>query len=44
MDGETPPNPMDSIRDAIYAPLVFPNNIDPLLGNDYMKYLPRFDN
>jgi hypothetical protein len=44
MVGETPPNPMDAIRDARYAPLVLPNNIHPLRGNYYMKYLPRFDN
>jgi hypothetical protein len=32
------------LRVAIYEPLVLPNNIHPLLENDYMKYLPRFDN
>ena len=44
MVGATPPNPMDAIRTARYAPLVFPNNLHPLQGNDYMKYLRRFDN
>jgi hypothetical protein len=42
--GAPPPNPMDVIVVARYAPLVLPNNIHPLPGNDYMKYLPRFDN
>jgi hypothetical protein len=44
MAGATPPNPMDVIRASRYPPLVFPNNLHPLPGNDYMKYLPRFDN
>jgi hypothetical protein len=44
MAGATPPNPMDVMRAYRYAPLVFPNNLHPLPVNDYMKYLPRFDN
>ena len=45
MVGATPPNPLDAIRTARYAPLVLPNNLQyPLPSNDYMKYLPRFDN
>jgi hypothetical protein len=30
MVGATPPNPMDAIRAARYAPLVLPNNLHPL--------------
>jgi hypothetical protein len=44
MVGAAPPNPMDAIRVARYAPLVLPNNLHPLPTTDYMKYLPRFDN
>ena len=44
MAGATPPNPMDVIRVERYALLLFPNNLHPLPENDYMNYLPRFDN
>jgi hypothetical protein len=44
MAGATPPNLMDAIRASRYGPLVLPNNLHSLRENDYMKYLPSFDN
>lgn len=41
MDNQ-PPNKMDAIIAAKYAPLVMPQNLNPFLA-DYLKYIPRFN-
>jgi hypothetical protein len=38
-----PPNKMDVIIVARYAPLVLPQNLNSFPTRDYMKYLPRFN-
>jgi hypothetical protein len=43
MDGvNPPPNRMDSIVAARYAPLILPHPMNPLLARDYLKYMPKF--
>jgi hypothetical protein len=37
-----PPNRMDAIVAARYAPLVLPHPVNPLLTGDYLKYMPKF--
>jgi hypothetical protein len=37
-----PPNRMDSIIAARYAPLILPHPMNPLLAGDYLKYMPKF--
>ena len=41
---QPPPAPMAAIRAARYAPLVLPNNLHDLPGNNYLKVIPKFDN
>ena len=38
-----PPNRMDAIVAATYAPLVLPQPLNALHGGYYQKYLPRFN-
>ena len=38
-----PPNKMDAIVAARYAPLVLPHPLKALPGGDYHKYIPRFN-
>ena len=38
-----PPDYMDRIVDARYAPLVLPQPLYALPGGDYQKYLPRLN-
>jgi uncharacterized small protein (DUF1192 family) len=37
-----PPNRMDAIVAARYAPLVLPQPLNPLHAGDYLKYMPKF--
>jgi hypothetical protein len=37
-----PPNRMDAIVAARYAPLVLPHPMNPLPAGDYLKYMPKF--
>jgi len=37
-----PPNIMDAIVDARYAPLVLPQPMNSLPIGDYLKYIPKF--
>jgi uncharacterized small protein (DUF1192 family) len=37
-----PPNRMDAIVTAIYAPLILPHPMNPLPVGDYLKYMPKF--
>jgi hypothetical protein len=37
-----PPNRMDAIVAARYAPLVLPHPMNPLLAGEYLKYMPKF--
>jgi hypothetical protein len=37
-----PPNRMDAIVAARYAPLVLPHPVNPLPAGDYLKYMPKF--
>jgi uncharacterized small protein (DUF1192 family) len=37
-----PPNRMDAIVAARYAPLVLPHPMNPLPTGDYLKYMPKF--
>jgi hypothetical protein len=37
-----PPNRMDAIVAARYAPLVLPQPLNPLPAGDYLKYMPKF--
>ena len=43
MAAVAPPDPINAIIAARYAPLVLPNNLNPFPTTDYMKYLPRFN-
>jgi hypothetical protein len=37
-----PPNRMDAIVTARYAPLILPQPLNPLPAGDYLKYMPKF--
>jgi uncharacterized small protein (DUF1192 family) len=37
-----PPNRMDAIVAARYAPLILPHPLNPLPAGDYLKYMPKF--
>jgi hypothetical protein len=37
-----PPNRMDAIVAARYAPLILPHPVNPLPTGDYLKYMPKF--
>jgi ribonuclease HI len=37
-----PPNRMDAIVAARYAPLILPQPLNPLPAGDYLKYMPKF--
>jgi uncharacterized small protein (DUF1192 family) len=37
-----PPNRMDAIVAARYAPLILPHPMNPLPAGDYLKYMPKF--
>jgi hypothetical protein len=37
-----PPNRMDAIVAARYAPLILPHPMNPLPTGDYLKYMPKF--
>jgi uncharacterized small protein (DUF1192 family) len=37
-----PPNRMDAIVTARYAPLILPHPMNPLPAGDYLKYMPKF--
>jgi hypothetical protein len=37
-----PPNRMDAIVAARYAPLILPHPVNPLPAGDYLKYMPKF--
>jgi hypothetical protein len=37
-----PPNRMDAIIVARYAPLILPQPLNPLPAGDYLKYMPKF--
>jgi uncharacterized small protein (DUF1192 family) len=37
-----PPNKMDAIVAARYAPLILPQPLNPLPSGDYLKYMPKF--
>jgi uncharacterized small protein (DUF1192 family) len=37
-----PPNRMDAIVAAKYAPLILPQPLNPLPAGDYLKYMPKF--
>jgi hypothetical protein len=37
-----PPNRMDAIFTARYAPLILPHPMNPLPPRDYLKYMPKF--
>jgi hypothetical protein len=37
-----PPNRMDTIVAARYAPLILPHPMNPLPARDYLKYMPKF--
>jgi ribonuclease HI len=37
-----PPNRMDAIVAARYAPLILPQPLSPLPAGDYLKYMPKF--
>jgi ribonuclease HI/uncharacterized small protein (DUF1192 family) len=37
-----PPNRMDAIIAARYAPLILPQPLNPLPAGDYLKYMPKF--
>ena len=38
-----PPNRMDAIVAARYAPLVLPQPMNVLPAGDYLKYMPKFN-